>query len=410
LLQSGSTRRTGIVTLYDLPATILNFLNIPAQEYTNGRPLTITRGNWQDIMNERNELVHNFIFRWPLLTVYGYILIGLIVLSILGLIFWPSHRSLFKGIGYTYLFLLTVPGVFLLEALINPLNWVAIIGWTLGLCCLFYLLAFRLAKGSAMKMLGLISLFTVILIIFDGFFNGYTELRAFLGYSAVAGARFYGIGNEYMGFLLGAYLVFVALGREKIRDIYPQILWFLACFFAILLAPPNFGANIGGGITALFGLGVTNYLVLQRPVKIKEILALVVSVLALLVLIGLWDYFFSGNTMTHFGRLITLIKSRGWGALGDLFNRKWAMNLKLIAYTPLSKALIGLLVATPFFYRRPPKPIATLLERFPNEMRAFFGLVIMAMVALLVNDSGIVAVATMFIFGVPLLLRTIYKP
>jgi hypothetical protein len=44
---------------------------------------------------------------------------------------------------------------------------------------------------------------------------------------------------------------------------------------AVLLAHPALGANIGGGITAMLGLGIANYLWLKRRVGAKEILILV---------------------------------------------------------------------------------------------------------------------------------------
>jgi hypothetical protein len=409
LLYSPSTRKPGVITCYDLPITILNYLNIPKSRYYSGHVLRQVPGDWRFIYREQQQLIQNYNVRWPLLTVYSYLLIGLVLAGVIGAVLMSRRFQLLQYMGYGYLFLSTIPVVFLIEAAINPLNWIPILGWTIGLAGLIWLTVFYLAHKDLMITLSSISIITVAVIIFEGFFNGFLEFRSFFGYSAIAGARFYGIGNEYMGFLLGAYIVAVSTHLSKITQYRNQILWFAACFLAIFLAHPSLGASIGGGATALIGLGITTYLWLERPIRWKELVGLFLASAFLLCMVGLWDYYLNNTNMTHFGQFLDAVKNQGFDTIANLIKRKLALNIRLIAYTFWTKVLILILLAIPVLYKRPPLWVANFIQRYPNQTRGFFGLTLTAIVALLINDSGIVTVTTMYIFGLPMLLLLILQ-
>jgi hypothetical protein len=85
------------------------------------------------------------------------------------------------------------------------------------------------------------------------------------------------------------------------------------------------------------------------------------------------------------------------------------MNRRLINYTPWAKALLGLLTLIPLVYYKPPQKIIELLKEYPKQLKGFLGLVFTAIIALALNDSGIVAAAMMFIFGGILLLLVLFE-
>jgi len=407
MLYSNSTRRPGLVTGYDVMATVLEHMEIK-EGYFKGRPLKATSGNWQAVSSMQQDLVINYDLRWPLLSVYGYGLIALVVAFVIGFIAFRKRITLFKWLMRIYLFLLTFPVIFLAEALFQPVDWLAIIGFTAVGAAVLTGLAYKVAKGDPGKALLFISGVTVVGIIIDGLGNGYTQLYSFWGYSAVAGARFYGIGNEYMGFLLGAYIVMVTLGLDRIPCRWQKAVWPLGLGIAVLLAYPALGANIGGGITALLGLGIANYLWLNRPVGIRQLLILA-GVFSLFILgIAVSDLAMDGK-VTHFGQFLKSFHEEGLDALLQLFSRKLNMNLQLIGYTPLSNVLIGMLLLVPVLYKRPPQLIAGWVNSHRRGIRGLTALSLTALIALIANDSGIVSVATMFIFGVPLLMVLILE-
>jgi hypothetical protein len=409
LLYSPSTRKIGIITSYDLPITILHYLKIPKSRYFSGHGLQRVSGHWEMVRTEQEQLIKNYDVRWPLLTTYAYILIGLVLAGILSGFFWSKHFALLQYLTDGYLYLITIPVVFLIEAAINPLNWIAILGWTLGLATLIWVMSRYWAKGSPLLTLSGIAFLTTVVILTEGFFNGFLELRSFFGYSAVAGARFYGVGNEYMGFLLGAVIVTVSTHVKDITRFQKQILWVFTCFIAIFLAHPNLGSSVGGGATALIGLGITTYLWLGRPIRWKDIVGLIAAAISLLVLVGLWDYYLNNANMTHLGQFLDVIRSQGFDTIANLIKRKLDLNIRLIAYTFWTKVLLLILLIIPILYKRPPLQVERFIQKYPGEARGFFGLTLTAIVALLINDSGIVTVTTMYMFGLPMILLLILE-
>ena len=84
--------------------------------------------------------------------------------------------------------------------------------------------------------------------------------ESILGFSPVGGARYYGIGNEYLGILLGASVtgatILMDWTRRKTLFFYLSILFYAAItYFA---AAPWFGSNFGGGVS----LSVTYLLIM----------------------------------------------------------------------------------------------------------------------------------------------------
>lgn len=407
ILYSHSTRKVGVVTEYDLPATILKFLGIEKSGRFNGQSLESVPGDWRQVARLSPELIRNYQIRWPLLTGYAYLLIGSLLAGVAALIF--KWRSIcFKALTYTYLWLLLIPAVFLIESAFNPLSWLAVIGGTAALVTISLTVLVWAGGKNPFRILSLIALVTVILIVIDGLGNGFLEAKSFLGYSLVAGARFYGIGNEYLGILLGAYTVFLALNFKSLSKkgkFLPAVTWLLA----LLVAHPDCGANIGGGSTVILGLGITNLLLLKKGINLREIAGLFMSLIALLTVVGLWDYWISKSSISHFGQLLFLIQEEGLPVIKEMIIRKWEMNRRLINYTPWSKALLGFLVLIPLLYYKPSQKIIELLRKYPEQLKGFLGLVFSAIIALLFNDSGIVAAAMMFIFGGILLLLVLFE-
>lgn len=405
ILASNSTRRNGIITGYDIISTSLMHLGIDPKEYPRGRTLRTIPGNWHQLQKETFDLSFNHAIRWPLLTGYVYLLLGTVVVFFIGMVFWRKRVAIFIWLERFYLLLLTIPVVFLVVSFFNPVNWFSVIGLTLFFAALIFILITVLAKGKEGSSFWWLSLVTTIVIFGDGLVNGKFQLKSFLGYSAVSGIRFYGLGNEYLGFFLGAYIIVVSLVINKLKEkhYFQYLIFGLNILLAVFLAHPLFGANIGGGITALVGLGIARYIWLRKPVRFRDILVLVLSLLLFLLLVGVWDLSLNGKA-THYGQLINVVKTEGIGAFITIAQRKWRMNMNLINYTPLSYGLIGVLLLAPVLYKKPPRFLEQLMLRYQEPVLGLFSLFFTAIIALLTNDSGIVTVATMFSFGVNLIL------
>ncbi len=402
VLYSATTRQSGLITYQDLRSAAIKYLHGRAELM----PVRQRAGDWREVQRNQSGLVTNYSVRWPLLTVYSYLLIGLMLLLIAGL-FNRFIRRIVPALTWFYLFLTAFPAAFLAVALINPLDWVSILAWSFGIAGVIFGIAAWRAKGDRWMTLAWIAGITVGIVLMDGLGNGRLELYSFLGYSAVSAGRFYGIGNEYMGILLGSYIVAVSLLLKKNGRRNAALLWFNLAALCFIFLHPYLGADIGGGITVLMGLGLTNYLWLRQPVRFREIGWWTLIAIAIMVLIGVWDLRNNPNSMSHLGQLLALVRENGVGALGMIITRKLDLNLRLIGSTPLAPLLIGLLLAIPILYRYPPRRVRVLIDRYPELMAGFTGFGITALIGLLVNDSGITAAALMSVYGLIMLMMAL---
>ncbi len=401
VLCSPNTRKMGIITYNDLYSTVSASLH---SETHPGLRIKSKPGRWQAIVASQPALLQNYTVRWPLLSGYGYLTLGLLSLLLLGM-FFKNYHKLRNCLSWGYLFLLTVPGAFLAAAVVNPLTWTAILGCVLGISGLLFMGSYFLAGRDSFGTLAWISIITAGLIAVDGVFNGYYEYQSFLGYSVVASSRYYGIGNEYMGILLGSYIAAAALGlRHDTRRRRREFLWPMTVLIGLLFIHPNFGADVGGGITALIGLGITNYLWLNQPIRLKEIGRLCVATVFLVAFAGSWDYYLDANSMSHLGQLMKAVHDQGWVVLVNLAARKTALNIRLISTTPLSLVLIAILIAIPFLYRNPPALIQKFKVKYAEIVAGLTGLSVTALVGMITNDSGIVSAAMLFMFGIGLIV------
>lgn len=405
ILYSPSTRKKGMITGNDLRALVLRFQNSKTGAVF---PIKNIPGEWRIIAESQPALVKNYAVRWPLLTTYGYLQLGTIVLIVTGLIF-RLWRRLITPLVWIYLYLLAVPAAFIVEAIFNPLNWTIITIETLGITGALFLAAYFLSQKNTFHILMWISFLTAGLVAIDGILNGRNESLSFLGYSVVSGARYYGIGNEYMGVLLGSYIVGAALIVPRLSKCRREILWSAAILIGLILIHPKFGADVGGGITAVLGLGTTNYLLLKQPMRIKKIVRLFIITLAVIIFAGIWDLYVDPTSMTHLGQLLLAIRDHGFPAFLAIATRKLEMNYRLISQTPLTLVLIGVLLAIPFLYRYPPTKLKALREKYDESMAGVTGLSVTALIGMLVNDSGIASAAMVFMFGIGLILLIIVK-
>ncbi len=400
VLYSPSTRKHGIVTYSDVRSTIFRFVN-PGKTETvfQVRPKP---GDWRKLVQSRTNLQKNYAIRWPLLTGYFYLFLGVILLLIISFSF-RLKREIINGLAWGYLLLLTAPATFLLEALIDPVEWAPILFWTFGISGVLFLWSYLGSGKDLTRALLMISFLTAGLAAVNGLTNGYFECKSFLGYSVVTGARYYGIGNEYMGILLGASLVGLSLSFNGLKH-RGGLVWFAPFLLGLVLIHPNFGADVGGGITALMGLGITNYLWLKQPIRTREMIRLGLMTLTALVLAGVWDLYANRDSMSHLGQLLLAIGDHGPMVLNSMVIRKLSLNLRLISSTPLTLVLIGILLAIPLSYRFPLAPLRRMMEKHPEAVAGLTGLAVTALIGFLVNDSGIVSAAMIFMFGIGLAL------
>ena len=407
LLTSASTKRTGVVTNLDIGPTILNFFGIPPSHDFIGAALTThPYPNARAFLENMHEkIMVNYLQRPYLLKTYVILQIILVLAMLLLLLF--RHPLLAR----IYPFVLTLsagPLFFLLLPLLPSNNFVIRVSILLILASL--LLWVFSQKKYTKEYLAALYLLTATLIAADLLLGAPLMKLSLLSYDPISGARYYGLGNEYMGVLLGSGLIGLMLTAEILKNRSPRysawhLLALITGFAALLLlaALPRWGTNIGGAVSFAGSLIILCLALYKIRINYKTAALICCSSLVLLFLLFYFDMQRPVEAQTHIGLTARLIRDEGIASLLPIISRKVAMNIKLIHYSLWTRVFLTFLAATVFMFLRPPGLMKKIFADYPYLKAGSIAGISGSLIALSVNDSGIVAAATTMIFVVPVL-------
>lgn len=355
LLTSPTTQSRGIVSEADILPSLLQHLEVqPVASLYYGKPverLALEGGAARrelDGLAARLKKIH--LLRRPFIKFY----VGAGVALVLGGWLLPSGWRSRVFLSYAALPLAT-----LLLAL-SP--WL-LLPWPL----------FLLRPGPPSFFF--LSLLTSLVLGAHALLGSPLESFTLIGHSPVSGARYYGLGNEYLGAFLGATFFALCWLAER-RDPgaagvtapgFPRsVLALLAVPW--LLTVPLAGANYGGAAAAAMGVGALLWVAAAR-LRPAALGALGAGVVFLLLL-------FSLGRETHASLLLDLVRSQGWGIFAETVARKAEMNWRLMLLTRWSWLLLA---------------FCGIFFLLLLKQRRFVPLGLSALGLFLLNDSGVVA-------------------
>lgn len=400
-LISKSTKRKGLITISDLTAAILEEYNITGTNIP-GRPISLLSDdrNWSDLFEFEDSILSISAIR-PLF-IKGFIFFQIILIFI-GVL--RRYSRGIKGIFFEYilLMLLLSPINFLLISLYisyNPYHYFLL--YLLFSIVEIYFLLTLLDKREK-RVFAIITLL-FFMISFDLLGNYKLMADSILGYSSVIGARYYGLGNEYLGIYLGIFLLeitvflpaFFKMGGKK--ELIYNNLFFLVFF--ILVGSPGLGANFGGTLTAVVSFVVIVYFNYMKDPKMRLYILLFILISAGIVIFS--NYSLEGDS--HIGRAINLFKDGEFNILKQIIIRKAKINIKLFKWTIWSKVFIVLFVYLSFFTVNPPSLLKKIYREYPLMKIGFYSVLSSCFAAFFFNDSGVVASATLLFYPVMVVL------
>lgn len=412
LLTSATTRQSGLVSGLDVLPSVLMWLQVPVPEGLAGHAVRSEQGRDMAALMEQVEQIHHTYATRPAV-LYTYVMLQMFTLASAALLWlWGRRRSggglelLRRGVRLALLAMLWFPILLLAEAM---LPWQPSGAVILGVLIMATLLAaFLQINGSLPKTTAVISGVTVSGLMIDGWTGATLMKKSYLGYDAVIGARFYGLGNEYEGVLIGSTILFVAslyqLSRQKREEQARERSLVLAgagaSLFGIVLyymAAPGLGTDAGGFLAGLVGFFVAFARLHGWQAGKKGLLllagGLVIGVAALMAASLLSD-----QPLTHIGRVSQQIVSGDWGEVARMVERKLAMNVRLIRVSIWSKVFVVSLVVLGLLSLRNDRFLRHLALDYPMMAKGFAGVIAGALAGLVLNDSGIVTAATCIIF------------
>lgn len=440
LLTSPTTRRDGLVASTDVAASILSWLGVDAPPWVLGAPVRVAphRAPLTRLLSMHDEVASTYLMRAPLLKTFVGLQIVVALASLTLIAFLAARHSSLRHLGVSrealrrtsdghpegvamqvqvaqvvwalLLGLGAVPLAMLVLPLARPAGTVSA-GIYVATAVLVTCFAARATCGrspsAAPTPFAAVYLVTALAVICDALLGSKLMQGSILGYDPIGGARFYGIGNEYMGVLVGSLitgsgLVLDRMGLRRARSaVRAAALAGIGAIFAVallVLASPSLGANMGGTLTAVVGFGIAYVLYLDRRVTRRELAILAVLAVSLVAGIAVADALRAGGPVSHWGRTVLAVRVDGPAALVDVVRRKAAMNLKLIRYTVWTRALFAFLAAVALLWVRPVGLAKRLMKAHPGFASSLAASLVAAAAAVLANDSGVVAAALLMLY------------
>jgi len=393
-VSSGTTKRQGIISNIDVIPTVLSQLGVKnGLSDMTGREIKRIKTNIS-FEQRLDQIFTVYRQRSPIL--YSYVLWQVIIL-LLSIFVWIFRWSkVYFLLRMSLLSILILPILILLS---SPLYFLPSLGYLFSLLITSLILSVIIKSVDSLRIFIIIGCVTWIGITLDVWLGSPFMKTSYLGYDPIIGARYYGMGNEYMGVYIGAALLFTSSWIQRRCNRWTMGLTALICGITIyLLLSPTLGTNAGGAIAALFATCFTflkmNHIKLARKGFWIFILFICIGLLLLIWM----NLIVPTDQQSHIGRAINTIRTGNYLSIYQLIQRKLAMNWKLIRVSSWSKVMATSLFVIGILFIRPRGTLKNFYAQFPYLFYGFYGIVIGAITALLVNDSGIVAASTMIIY------------
>lgn len=397
VMWSATTQTTGLIAARDIAPTILDALNIPRPVQMTGDAVSFRAEKPTDALHRLlgldrltafNQEAQNPLF-WTLGFVAATIMFGGLALYLARVL---QRDRILRGTALYGLRLLAAwPLALLVAPLISPQSLTIYYGWIIALT-----LAIGLLRSPSV-IYGL----TAIVLAVDGVTGTHLVSQSVLSAYALAGIRFYGIGNEYMGIMLAGALLLAAVTP---RSIWPAIIFAVVTF---VLSFPAFGAKAGGAITATATFVIAWRNLRGLPVNYRHILLAVLAGFGLVFLWVLVDHVVP-TRRTH---IDTAVDALGHGRLGYIAGvalRKVGLAANILLKPGTLLGLLGIALLAGFarlFLRR---SATEYLSRHPDFAAIWNAGLWGSLIAVLFNDSGVVAAILLLTSLIVALLHGLY--
>lgn len=405
-LHSPSTRRADLITLTDLAPTILDWFDAePAPAGMDGSSLRfrpedpdlddLRQLNDLAVSRERAYLPMALIF--VAVQAVGYLHAAVLLrrgasarvgaclrLAVLTFAAWPLATFVERAI----------PGIEDAGPARQVIVWALAAGAAL--------LASR-ARRRPLYPLAWIAGATVLVLVVDVALGANLQLASILGYSPHTASRYVGFGNTAFAVLAACAVVLAAIHVEYAPRRPEAVVTAGALLTIVLFAIvwPMLGADVGGILTLVPVFGLMLLALADRRVSWREASLFAPAALAVLSLVAWVDLLRADDATGHLGRLL------GGAAVGDgdllgVMARRWSTNVDELSQS-IWAWMVPLAVAFMLYMLVIGRGWQRLLPTGSALRIGVVAAVAAGLVGWLVNDSGVVVSALVFVFLGPYL-------
>jgi len=412
-LHSPSTRRAGLVALTDVAPTVLQALGVDVPDAMVGHALRYRSGSsdlpaLRDLDRDagvREDLYSRVVYGFIALQAVVYLL-AILALR-LGLIQRVSRPLRVLVLAFAAWPLATfaawaIPGVAALG------GWVTVL--LLAIDAAIVGAAVR-ARRHPLSPLTWICAATIALLVVDVATGARLQLSSFLGYSPYTAARYFGFGNAAFAALASSTIV-VAAAHVHHAPRRREALVTTGSLLALVLlvdAAPWLGSDVGGILTLVPVFGLTFLALAGKRLSWRTVLlGAAVAVAAVAVATGV-DMLRPPDARTHLGQLVERVQNEGVEPITTTLARKAEGSLRTFG-SPWSWALPVVTLYGLYVLLRA-RGLPELLAKGSPLRAGALAMVAAGLLGCVVNDSGVVVTAVVFVYIAPFLtLLVLHRP
>lgn len=423
-LGSDSTRRSDMVILPDLTATMLEVAGVrppAAMIGTPWRPTAEYPGVAAAVTHLARADVAAQTTRWLLPRFFIGFVVGQLLLyggAALALRFVRGENRP-RMLVFTRIVALAAAAVPLSAYLVNLVPWwrsthpaSAILAGMAVADAMVVAVALRGPWRRSLLGPGtLIAVVTAVVLALDLLTGAGLQLNSLMGYSPLVGGRYYGIGNIAFAVLATCTLLAAAGVAQTLEDrrvnrtVRVAAVLAMTLTAAVLDSWTAWGSDFGGLIAFVPGLATTALMVAGRRMSLLGVSALRAAGLLLVLGVAFIDYLRPPGQRTHLGRFFDQLIH---GDATPMLTRKLTAMLHTYGNLTLTPVVIAAAMFLLLVLRRPGRARVGALElayeRAPLLRAGLTGTFITAVVGGAVNDSGIAIPAIALAIAVPLAL------
>ena len=405
LLESSTTRNSGIVSNIDIGVDIINKFGLK-NELMIGKVFK----NVQDengikkVLKDYERIVSINTIRASVVNSYVGIVSASWVIAMIAILFKNKIPKKEKGLGRDQIFKvlkeliklgLIMPLAFLTAPVFQFKTPAGLVSGVLIVTIIYYLIGYLLFRKDDIKQMGFYAFLTIGLIIIDCVIGTPLMKSGIMSYDAINGARYYGVGNEYEGVTIASavFALAVLLNYKKISKWLAVV---LSLVILITSAMPSMGANVGGAISECVAYLLFILLIFDVKLDLKKIIMIGLDTVLIVVAFAGLDFLM--GTESHLAVFTNQIIQEGPAAIFYTFGRKIQMNLKLAKSSVWVNILIVSIIIIGALIFKPSGYFKKIHDKYPMIFKGFMASFVGCIVTLLVNDSGIVAASTAAIY------------
>jgi hypothetical protein len=405
LLTSASTRRTGLVANSDIAPTILQYFGIDERRASSALGVAPMSGHAMTVRASDRPLDRILAFsrqgsrlydlQWRFAPVYAlsqffaFMGVGAALVLVPG---WARRSR--RRLRLILLLAMAVPLALFFLGPLDAGGAVAPYLTVAALACAFAWFAF--AGSAPLTAAGALLTATAGGIAIDAVTGGHLLGQFMMNFGVMSASRFYGIGNETMGAMvactaIGGPALVQQAGRGRVA-LWALGLWMIV--IAGIIAAPWWGANWGGGVTAAFAFAVAYAGVRAGRPRLRHWLlglaaAAIIGGLGIAAALSM-----ASRAWSHIGDSARLVGSGGVPAALTLMARKLEGNFHIMTVAPYTIITLFVLLTAIWLTLKPPAGLRAVFERNGMLWAGIAGAAAGGLMAVLVNDSGIVAASS----------------